>query len=222
MSIFLSRSRRQFTLMNLNDRFRPNSSSHFTLGILLLLLAGCGSQRPIKYYQLTYPPIAVSQEPPINVALLVSTFEGSHLYMDERIVYSTSPQELGLYESQRWVLPPVSLLRDALVRGLRTSGRFKSVLVVRGEGGGDFALSGHLYEFGEVDSSEVSARLHYVVRLRDRKTGLVVWTHTYNHDEPASAKTVPAVAAAMDKNVHRSVDEVQAGLDDYFRAHPPK
>ena len=51
---------------------------------------------------------------------------------------------------------------------------------------------------------------------------MIVWTHAYNHDEPASAKTVPAVVAAMDKNVQRSVEEVQAGLDEYFRANPPK
>jgi hypothetical protein len=49
-----------------------------------------------------------------------------------------------------------------------------------------------------------------------------VWTHNYNHDEPAGAKTVPAVVSAMDKNVQRSVDEVQAGLLEYFNANPPK
>lgn len=192
------------------------------LAILAPLLAGCGAPRPIKYYQLSYPPIPASQQAPLNVALLVHTFEASHLYRDERMVYSTSPQELGLYESQRWVLPPVDLLRDSLVRGLRSSSRFRSVMVVRGEGGGDFSLSGHLYEFGEVDGAEIVGRVHFVVRLRDRKNGMIVWTHTYNHDEPAGAKTVSAIVAAIDKNVRRSVEEVQAGLEEYFRANPPK
>ena len=222
MRIFFSSTLKHKPLNHLAKRFRAHSPLLFVLGILTLALTGCGAPRPIKYYQLTYPPVAASQQPPINASLLVSTFEASHLYMDERIVYSTSPNELGLYESQRWVLPPVDLLRDALVRALRSAGQFKSVMIVRGEGGGDFGLNGRIYEFGEVDGSEIVARLHYAVRLRDRKTGMIVWTHTYNHDESAGAKTVPAVAAAMDKNVQRSVAEIQAGLDEYFQAHPPK
>jgi hypothetical protein len=44
----------------------------------------------------------------------------------------------------------------------------------------------------------------------------------YTHDEPASEKSVSAIAVAMDKNVQRSVQEVQSGLEEYFRANPPK
>jgi len=58
--------------------------------------------------------------------------------------------------------------------------------------------------------------------LRDRKTGLTVWNHVYNHDEPVSEKSINAFVLAMDKNVQRSVQEVQAGLEEYFRAHPLK
>ncbi len=188
--------------------------------VLALALAACGSSRPIKYYQLTYPTSAPSATAPLNVTLLVRTFDSSHLLKEEGIVYSVKPQELGVYQQQRWIAPPVDMLQDALVRGLRSSGRFRSVMIVRGEGGGDYALAGSLYEFGEVDGAEIVARLTYTVRLRDRKTGMIVWTHNYNHDEPASAKTVPAVVAAMDKNVQRSVQEVQAALEEYFVAHP--
>ncbi len=187
---------------------------------LTLALAGCGSSRPIKYYQLTYPVTTPSPGAPLNVSLLVRDFEASHLLQEEGIVYSVRPQELGVYQQQRWVTPPVDMLQDALVRGLRSSGRYRSVMIVRGEGGGDYALAGHLYEFGEVDGTDIVARLTYTVRLRDRKTGMVVWTHSYNHDEPAAAKTVIAVVDAMDKNLQRSVQEVQAALEQYFVAHP--
>jgi ABC-type uncharacterized transport system auxiliary subunit len=187
---------------------------------MLLTLAACGGSHPIKYYQLTYPATAPPPVSPLNVTLLVRTFDATHLLQEEGIVYSVHPNELGVYQQQRWVASPVDMLQDALVRGLRSSGRFRSVMIVRGEGGGDYALAGHLYEFGEVDGAEVVARLSYTVRLRDRKTGLIVWTHSYNYDEPASAKTVPAVVAAMDKNVQRSVLEVQAALMEYFVAHP--
>jgi ABC-type uncharacterized transport system auxiliary subunit len=129
---------------------------------------------------------------------------------------------MGVYQTQRWAEPPVEMLQDALVRGLRSTGRFRAVYTIRAETGSQYILAGHLYDFKEVDGSTIVARLNYAVRLRDRKTGTTVWTHMYTHDEPASEKSVAAVATAMDKNVQRSVQEVQAGLEDYFRANPPK
>src|SRR3974390_3272722 len=161
MRIFMNSTLKRYIPRNFTRKLRGDFLSLLGLGFLALALSGCGAPRPIKYYQLTYPTAAASQQSPINASLLVNTFEASHLYMDERIVYSTSPNELGLYELQRWILPPVELLRDALVRGLRSAGHFKSVMIVRGEGGGDFGLNGHLYEFAEVDGSEIVARLHF-------------------------------------------------------------
>ena len=40
------------------------------------------------------------------------------------------------------------------------------------------------------------------------------------YDEPASEKTVTSFVVAMDKNIQRSVQDVQAGLEEYFRANP--
>jgi ABC-type uncharacterized transport system auxiliary subunit len=204
-------------------RLRARALSFLAILSLASLLAACGASRPPKYYQLSYPMSAPTQQPQLNVSVLVRTFDSSVLYKDNRIVYATSPQELGLYEGQRWVVSPVEMLQDSLIRGLRASGHYRSVMSVRGEGGGEYSLSGNLYEFCEYDGgSQISARLNYVVRLRERKTGLIVWTHNYNHDEPVSEKSVPAVVTAMDKNVQRSVDEVQSGLFEYFNANPSK
>ena len=69
-------------------------------------------------------------------------------------------------------------------------------------------------------AATIVARLSYEVRLRDRKSGTTVWEHSYSYDEPASEKSVSAFVNAMDKNIQRSVQEVQAGLEEYFRAHP--
>ncbi len=207
-----------------NQRFGAKALCPFGLCSLAIVLAACGAPRPIKYYQLSYPMAqqTQTQSSVLNVSLLVRTFDSSVLYKDNRIVYAIGPEELGLYEGQRWVNPPVDMLQDALIRGLRSSGRYRSVMSVRGEGGGEYSLTGSLYEFCEFDGAQISARLNYVARLRERKTGLIVWTHNYNHDEPASEKTVLAVVSAMDKNVQRSVEEIQAGLLEYFNANPPK
>ena len=189
--------------------------------VLVLMSVGCGAQRPIKYYQLTYPTAANVPQDAIDTALMVRPFESSPLYLDEKIVYGFESPEMGTYEYQRWVEPPVEILQMSLIRGLQASGRFKGVYTLRAESGARYILGGYLYDFKEVDASTIVARLTYEIRLRDRKSGTAVWSHLYAHDEPVSEKSVNAFVVAMDKNVRQSVQEVQAGLEEYFRGHPP-
>jgi ABC-type uncharacterized transport system auxiliary subunit len=186
-----------------------------------LLLAGCGSEKPIKYYQVNYPTkIDAPQGATINATLTVKPFEASHLYLDDRMVYGFESPEMGTYTYERWSEPPVEILQNALVRGLRATGQYKAVYTIRADVGGRYLVAGQIYDFKEVDSANVVARLSYEIRLRDRKSGTTVWEHIYSHDEPATEKSVTAFVEAMDKNLQRSVQEVSAGLDEYFRAHP--
>ena len=189
----------------------------------VVLLSGCAKPRAIKYYQITYPSnVSVSQEM-IDTMLLVRSFDASHLYLDDRIVYGYDSPEMGTYEDERWAEPPVEMLRDAIVRGLRSSGMFKGgVHIARSDLGGRYLLSGHLYDFRELDAATVSARLAFEARLWDRKTRTLVWSHSYSFDEPAAEKSVSAVAAAMDRNVQRSVQAIAADLTEHFKAHPPQ
>ena len=191
--------------------------------LAVVLLSGCAKPRAIKYYQITYPSnVSVSQEM-IDTMLLVRSFDASHLYLDDRIVYGHDSPEMGTYEDERWAEPPVEMLRDAIVRGLRSSGMFKGgVYIARSDLGGRYLLSGHLYDFKEVDAATISARLAFEARLWDRKTRTLVWSHSYSFDEPAAEKSVSAVAAAMDRNVQRSVQAIAADLTEYFKAHPPQ
>jgi len=186
------------------------------------LLSGCGGARPIKYYQISYPTQSATNSDAVDAVLMVRLFETSPLYLDNKIVYGFDSPEMGTYEYQRWVEAPVAILQDSLVRGLRASGRFKGVYALRSDINGNFVLAGHLYDFKEVDGSTIVARLNYETRLRDRKSGQTVWSHTYSHDEPVAEKSINAFVQAMDKNVQRSVQEVQAALEEYFRAHPAK
>ena len=189
----------------------------------VVLLSGCAKPRAIKYYQITYPSnVSVSQEM-IDTMLLVRSFDASHLYLDDRIVYGYDSPEMGTYEDERWAGPPVEMLRDSIVRGLRSSGMFKGgVYIARSDLGGRYLLSGHLYDFRELDAATVSARLAFEARLWDRKTRTLVWSHSYSFDEPAAEKSVSAVAVAMDRNVQRSVQAIAADLTEHFKAHPPQ
>jgi ABC-type uncharacterized transport system auxiliary subunit len=193
------------------------------LGLLACaaVLGACGAPRPIKYYGITYPANESVGPDAVDVSLMVRLFEASHLYLDDKIVYCLNGPEMGTYDTHRWADPPVEILQNALVRGLRASGRFRTVYTMRSDASARFVLAGHLYNFDEVDASPMIARLTYEVRLRDRKSGTTVWSHVYSHDEAATEKSVNAFVVAMDKNVHRSIGELQSGLEEYFRNHAP-
>jgi|SRR5271166_5364632 len=188
---------------------------------LIALLSGCAKAKPVHYYQITYPATMVTATHSFDVSIMVRSFMTSHLYREDLIVFGSNAQEMGTYQNERWFEAPTEMLRNSMVRGLRASGRFRSVEALRSDSTGDFILTGHLYDFKEMDTSGVQAQLNFDVELHELKTGKIVWTFAYNHEEPVANKTVAELAAAMDKNVQRAVQAVQAGLEEYFRAHPP-
>lgn len=182
------------------------------------LLAGCGAARPSKYYQLTVPgnTAAAAASAPIPVTLLLGPLRSSHLYREDHIVYSSSGENMGTYEYQRWAEPPTEMLVDVLLRDLRASGRYRAVDVLRSNSHGDYILYGRLYDFKEVSAPSLVARVTVDLELRETKSGSTVWTHYYSHDEPVSSKDINAVVAALDRNSQRGMSEVKSSLDQFF------
>jgi ABC-type uncharacterized transport system auxiliary subunit len=204
--------------------------SAISLASLLLVLiaagslSGCGAARPSKYYQLTVPneTVAAPGADASPVTLLVGNLLTSHLYREDRIVYSSGSGQMGTYEYQRWTEPPTEMVEEVLVRELRASGRFRSVYTHRSNTGGDYLLHGRLYDFKEVTGSPIVARVSFELEMRDLKSSAMVWMHSYTHDEPVSGKDVTAVVAALDRNVQLGVKEMVGSLGQYFAAHPVK
>jgi ABC-type uncharacterized transport system auxiliary subunit len=220
-----------FCLRRIASRMNAKLSGERSLSLAALAAAltflavasGCGSARPIKYYQISPPPAAAAPSgETLDVRILVRLPLASHMYREDPIVYSSDAHQFGTYETHRWAEPPAEMLQSALVRGLRASGRFRAVQNQRSDANGEYLLASQLYAFNEITGGSWGARLSYDVDLRELKTGNVVWSHSYNRDEPSGGKTVSDLVAAMDKNVQRSVQEIQAGLDDYFKNHPTK
>jgi ABC-type uncharacterized transport system auxiliary subunit len=184
------------------------------LALLAAGLCGCGSAKPVHYFQLTHPPTTTlsGAEAPIDAVLLVRVFQTSHIYREDRIVYGDDGVQIGLYENDRWTQPPAELLQDALTRALRSSGQLRMVTTMRSDASVDYSLGGQLYSFREVTGGNLVARLRFDVQLTDLKKGKVIWRHAYNHDEPVAGKSVPDIATAMDKNVHQAMQEIQDGI----------
>jgi ABC-type uncharacterized transport system auxiliary subunit len=134
------------------------------------------------------------------------------------IAYRIGTNEVGTYQYSRWAEPPVEMLKGKLIRMLRASGRYQSVSGLGSTAEGQFVVRGRLYEFEEVDSGTIGGLVSMEFELYDRKSGKVVWTHSYSRSEPVEGKKVSLVVTALDLNLDRGLQEVATGLDQYFSA----
>jgi len=183
----------------------------------------CGAARPSKYYALTPPPGSTVSYPQDGaaVSLLLGPMMTSHLYREDRIVYSSEHEQMGTYETERWAEPPIEMMQSVLLRKLRSSGHYRNVNTLRSGAHGEYMLRGRLYDFKEVTGKTFVGRLSFDLELHDTKTNETVWTFTYNYDEPVTEKNIGSVVAALDRNVQRAAGEVAGALDQYFSSHPP-
>jgi ABC-type uncharacterized transport system auxiliary subunit len=194
------------------------------LAVWALFASGCGAARPSKYYQLQPPGDLGSAKAsdPLPITLLIGRLKASHLYREDRIVYSKRGEEMGAYEYQRWAEPPTEMIEQFLLRELRMSGHYAGIYHLSSARSGDYVLHGSLFDFREVSGESLLARVALDLELRDMKTGSTVWTHYYTHDEPVNSKDILAVVAALDRNVQRAASEIRVSLEEYFASHPSK
>jgi ABC-type uncharacterized transport system auxiliary subunit len=123
-------------------------------------------------------------------------------------------------EYHRWTEPPTEMIEDLLVQQLRHSGQFKSVQRISSTARGDYLLRGHLSSLNEVDDpAGIKARFNVQLELFEQKSGGVVWTGSYSHDEPVEKKSVTAVVESLQKNVNAGIEQLTAGLAQYFSSH---
>jgi ABC-type uncharacterized transport system auxiliary subunit len=184
-------------------------------------LWGCGGVPAMKYYTLTTPNsmAARATASTLPVTIAVAPLRASQLYRDNRLIYATSNEAMGTYEYERWAQPAPQMIQEVMMRELRASGRYRVIESLTSRSGADFILRGSLYDFKEVSGSPLEARVTLDMDLRDVKTGAIVWTHYYTHDQPVSQKDVSSVVAALDQNVQQGVAEIQSSLDQYLEQY---
>jgi len=188
------------------------------ISLLVLGLSGCGATRPIKYYTVQVPVAPTLSTDTYAVSLLVASVGGPEMLKATPIAYRIGTNEVGTYQYSRWAEPPVEMLKGKLIRMLRASGRYQSVSGLGSTAEGQFVVRGRLYEFEEVDSGTIGGLVSMEFELYDRKSGKVVWTHSYSRSEPVEGKKVSLVVTALDLNLDRGLQEVVTGLDQYFSA----
>jgi cholesterol transport system auxiliary component len=193
------------------------------MAILLTIMAcmadaGCVSNKPVHYYTLAPMAPPPNRSRPDGLVLLVGNIATSEALQDDRIRYRTGSNEAGAYEYHRWTERPGSMVRAALIRALRNSGRYQRVLESSSSASGDYLLRGKLDEFDEVDRASIRTRISLHVELIDRKTGQDVWDRTVEREEPVSGNSVEEVVQSLDRNLQNVATETAAEIDKFLTA----
>ena len=191
------------------------------IALAVLALGACGSPKPIKLYTIQVPAAPTPTTHTYALDMLVARVTGPSVLEGEPIVYKTSSNQIGTYSFHRWTDPPVDMVQDKLMRLLRKSGDYQSVGPAEKSLAGELIVRGRLDEFSEVDGAAISGLVTMEFELYSRKTGKILWSHFYSQSEPVEGKLVPAVVQALDRNLDRGLNEVVAGLKQYFAANPP-
>lgn len=178
--------------------------------------AGCISSKPVHYYALGTPPQPANHGKPDGLILLVGRIATPEGLQDSRIRYRTGSNDAGVYEYHRWTERPGSMVRDALIRALRDSGKYQRVLESGSSIKGDYLLRGKLDEFDEVDQASVQTKISLHVELLELKTNQNVWDHTAERVEPVSGRNVVDVVQSLDRNLHHVVSEITGEIDRFL------
>jgi ABC-type uncharacterized transport system auxiliary subunit len=188
------------------------------LAAICLAAASCVSSKPAQYYTIGPPPGAINQGRPDGPVIVVADIPTPVGLQDGRIRYRIEPNEVGAYEYHRWTERPGTMVRNSLVRALRASGKYQRVLESSSGAGGDYLVTGKLYEFDEVDRGTIQTKVSLQLNLIDKKTGRHVWDHLFEREEPVAAKSVKDVVASLDRNLQQIVGDAVGQIDGFVSA----
>ena len=180
--------------------------------------SGCVSTKPPHYYTLGPAPSPANLGKPDGLILLVGNIATPEALQDGRIRYRTGSNEAGAYEYHRWAERPGLMVRDALVRAIRDSVKYRRVLESGSLANGDYLLRGKLDEFDEVDRASIQTKISLHVELLDRKTNQNVWDHIAEREEPVNGKSVGDVVQSLDRNLQHVVSETAGAVDNFLAA----
>ena len=192
-----------------------------SLAAAVLLSTSACAPHQVQYYQLAtiVKPAAPAETGPV---VLVGRIAVPQALQDGRIRYRDGLNAVGGYEYHRWADPPGIMVRDSLIYVLRASGKFKSVQDASSAAEGDYGVRGKLLEFEELDGNGITTRVSLDLEMREVKTGRLVWTDLFTHDDPVRAKTVPDVVQSLDRNLQVVLGEASSAIGSYVSAHAPR
>jgi len=186
------------------------------IALLCIMSAACVGGRPIHYYAINPPVAAAATSRPDGAALLIGRIATPEALQDGRIRYRSGSNEVGAYEYHRWTERPAAMVQDLLLRTLRASGKYREVQEASTAAAGDYLVRGKLYELEEIDNPGIRTKVSLRLELLDRKTGMVVWNHHYDRDDPVEGKTIQEVVLSLERNLQHVIADAASGIDAFL------
>jgi ABC-type uncharacterized transport system auxiliary subunit len=184
--------------------------------LILTLLSACGKEHPIHYYAINRPLMTEALAKPDGPVLLVGRIASPEALQDGRIRYRSGSNEAGAYEYHRWTERPDAMVRDLLAQRLRATGHYAQVQETPSSTVGDYLIRGKLYEFSEVDEPGIQTRISLQLELVARKTGRVVWSRTFNRNQPVQGKAMNDVVSSLDHNLQQVIADSASAIDTFL------
>jgi uncharacterized lipoprotein YmbA len=186
-----------------------------------LVLAGCGSVRYPTTYVLNFPP-PVPQAAMSNGALgpvAIREFRCPEYLCEGRIVYRSSPEEVGFYEYHRWAMNPRQAITQYLEEGLRAQSVFKSVAVHERGSEAAYVLSGNIERLEEVDQGrDVTAVCTISAQLVDSRTRSVIWSHTASETVPVEKRDIRGIVSSLSAAARTAADRLLKSMNEELPA----
>jgi ABC-type uncharacterized transport system auxiliary subunit len=186
-----------------------------------LVLAGCGSVRYPTNYVLNFPP-PVPRAAPSNSApgaVTIREFRCPEYLCEGRIVYRSSPEEIGFYEYHRWAMDPRRAITQYVEDGLRAQSLFKSVAAQERGFEAAYLLSGNIERLEEVDEGrEVRAVCTISAQLLDNRTRSVIWSHTASETVPVEKRDMRGIVSSLSAAAQTAVDRLLKSMAEELPA----
>ena len=187
-----------------------------------LVLAGCGSVRYPTTYVLNFPP-PVPQAPPSSGALggplAIRDFQCPEYLCEGRIVYRSSPEEVGFYEYHRWAVNPREAITQYVVHGMRSQSLFTSVAAHERGTDAAYVLSGSIERLEEVDEGrDVRVVCTISAQLLNTRTRSVVWSHTASESVQVEKRDIRGVVSSFSSAARTAVDHLVKSIGEELPA----
>jgi len=159
-------------------------SKKLVLIFVLLWFGGCSSkQAPLKVYTLNAPAVATSYSNKFKYKTIKVMYPQSlKEKISQKMHYSYSSAEQGVYQNSQWSNNIGKLLEGTLIQALDGSRLFKAVLPYASTAQEDYRLESNIFAFShQVRGEQSHALVSIQFSLIDTDTGKLVKTKRFSY-----------------------------------------
>ncbi|MBN9046439.1 MAG: membrane integrity-associated transporter subunit PqiC [Rhizobiales bacterium] len=177
--------------------------------LAVLLLAGCGTTRPLDTFSLSTPKPSVSTPSRRKLQLLVPTPTALKALDSENIVVSSAPDSIAYLKGAQWGDRLTNIVQSRLVQAYENTGAFGGI----GRPGDGLAINYQvltdLRRFGiKAYASPQEAVVEIAVKLMNDKNGEVRATRIFHTAVPVTGTGNAAYVRALDAAFEHTTSEI--------------